>query len=114
MQRSIMAKRLKFRESISEAEHYFCKHCTTMYIGGHIDKYRKRKHNEKIIMNSTHITYELIYNMCYLIIFFFALRLKKYFLFISAGEIRKQYAAGTYKFSGKRFRSEMTVQELQE
>ena len=90
-----------------------------MYIGGSIDKYRKRKHNEKIIMNSTHITYELIYNMCYLIIFFFALRLKKYFLFTPAGEIRKQYAAGNspgrdpgVKRLGKSSRSEMTVQEF--
>ena len=76
-----MAKRLKFRESISEAGQNFCKHCTTMYIGGYIDKYRKRKHNEKIIMNSTHITYEVMYNMCYLTKFFIALRQKKYFFF---------------------------------
>ena len=57
------------RDSISEAEHYICKHCTTMYIGGHIDKYSKRKRNEKISMNSPHITYEVMYNMCYWIIF---------------------------------------------
>ena len=73
-----MANRLKCRESISEAEHYFCKHCTTIYIGGYFDTYRKRKHNEKVIMNSTNITYEVMYSMCYLINFFFALRLKKF------------------------------------
>ena len=102
-----MAKRLKFRESISEAEHKFCKHCTTMYIRGYIDKYRKRKHNDKIIMNSTHITYEVMNSMCYLIIFFFAGEIRT-----PAGEIRKQYAAGTYKFARKRSRSDMTGQEF--
>ena len=85
-----------------------------MYIGGYIDRYRKRKHNEKIIMNSTHITYEVMYNMCYLIIFFFYFDKKNIFFFTPAGEIRKQYAAGTYKFAGKRSRSDMTGQELQE
>ena len=39
----------------------------------------EKKKNEKNIMNSTHITYEVMYNMCYLIIFFFAVRQKKYF-----------------------------------
>ena len=107
-----MAKRLKFRESISEAEHNICKHCTTLYIGEYIDKYRKRIHNEKIIMNSTHITYKVKYNMSYLIIFFSHSDKKNIFFFTPAGKIRKHYAAGTYKFAGKRSRSDMTGQEF--
>ena len=128
-----MAKRLKFREPISEAEHYFCKHCTTMYIGGYVDKFRKRKHNEKIIMNSTHITYELIYNMCYLIIFFFRIAIKKIFSFypsrrnpkairrwdleILREEIQERNdfsRAPGVKWLCKSSRRDMTVQELQE
>ena len=53
-----------------------------MYIGWYIDKYRKRKHNEKVIMNITHITYEVMYNIWYSIIIYFELRLKKYFFFL--------------------------------
>ena len=42
-----MANRLKIKESISEAGHYICKHGTTMYIGGYMDKYRKKKKKKR-------------------------------------------------------------------
>ena len=77
-----MAKRLKFRESISEEEDYFCKHSTTKYIGGYNEKYGKRKLNENIVMNSKHITYEVMYNICYLI-FSFHIAIRK--IFFAAG-----------------------------
>ena len=119
--RRIMANRLKFRESFSEEEHYICKHCTTMYIGGYIDKYRIRKNNENIIMNSTYITYEVMYNMCYLIFFFCIAIIKIFFLLRQAKSentpLGLRNSPGRdpgMTRKGKCSRSDMTGQEFQE
>ena len=49
----------------------------------YIDTYEKRKHNEKIIMNSTHNTHTKMYDMCYLIMPFFRFANQKNFFFHS-------------------------------
>ena len=77
-----MANRLKFRETITKAEHYIRKLYDNLHQTVFIDTYRKRKHNEKIIMNSTHIKYKEIYNMCYLTMFYFRFENQKKFFFL--------------------------------
>ena len=76
-----MANRLKFRETITKAKNYIRKHYVHQRV--YIETYEKRKHNENIIMNSTHNTHTKMYDMCYLIMPFFRFANQKIFFFHS-------------------------------